>query len=116
STVNAGGAGFDYDISTRALPFPADGSGTLCFDHRRDPSAPWLGQTWGRVRVDRADGSYVGGAYYSPGVDWSETCFDVTATLATGEALVVNFGMYSQGAGVKQGTYFLDDVEVRLPN
>ncbi len=116
STVNGGGAGFDYDIATHALPFPADGSGTLCFDHRRDPSATWQGQSWGRVRIDRADGAYVGGAYFSPGNDWGETCVDVTASLATGEALEVSFGMYTAGAGIRMGTYFLDRVEVRLPS
>ncbi len=115
STASSGSPGFDYDLETTTLPFPEDGDGTLCFQHRRDDSAPWQGATLGRVRVERTDGSYVDGSYFIPTASWDETCIAVEDPIDSGEALRVKFGLYTTGAGVRQGTYFVDDVAVRLP-
>ena len=115
STVSSGAAGLDYDLQTEMLPFPAGGGGTLCFRSRRDDSKPWEGATLGRIRVERTDGTSVDGTYFIPTEDWSQTCFEVEAGVANGEALRVKFGMYTTGPGTRQGAYFVDDVEVRLP-
>ncbi|MEM7153741.1 MAG: trypsin-like peptidase domain-containing protein [Myxococcota bacterium] len=114
TATNPSGTGFDYDLATHDLPFPQDGSGTLCFDHRRDPSTTWQGGTLGRLRVEHTDGTYVAGSYFIPGTNWSETCIQVDEPLATGEALRVMFGMYTYGTTLSTGTYFVDDVGVRF--
>ena len=115
STMSSGPAGFDYDLETTALPFPEDGDGTLCFQHRMDDSQAWQGATLGRVRVERLDGTSVDGTYFIPTEEWGESCIVVEAPVSNGEALRVKFGFYTTGAGVRGGAYFVDDVAVRLP-
>lgn len=101
-------SGYDYDLETTALPFVADDSThEVCFRHRRDPTVSWSG-TQGYLRITRADGSYVTGRYFTPGIDWQTTCRSFDAELTTGEALTVRFGMY--GYNTHAGAMFIDDV------
>ena len=103
--------GYDYDLSTDALPI-ADGENTLCFQHRRDDAIAW-DSSWIYMRVQRQSGAYVTGRYVVPGTAWGETCATFDTSVAAGEALEVRFGIY--GVGDHSGSAFIDGVELTLP-